>query len=149
MRESDWSSDVCSSDLLERYLEIEKIRFGDRLTVVMDIEDEVLSANVPTLLLQPLVENAARHGIAPRTDPGRIEISARRHNGFLQLTVQDDGPGINGNSSEFLDRGIGLTNTRARLEQLYGESYRFEMRNLSKGGLAVTISIPSDTRIQS
>src|SRR5687767_7440588 len=86
-------------EFLKCYLEIERIRFAERLTVQMDIEPETLDAKLPNLILQPIVENAIRHGISPRTSPGRIEIEARRLNGFLQVQVTDNGPGISSNSN--------------------------------------------------
>ncbi len=126
-------------EFLERYLEIEQIRFQDRLTVKIDIEAEALDARVPNLLLQPLVENAIRHGIAPRASAGRVEITARRDDGRLQVEVRDDGAGID---DDAFKEGIGLANTRARLEQLYGADHRFTMGNRESGGLMVAIEIP-------
>ena len=129
-------------EFLQRYLEIEQIRFGDRLKVQINIEPETLDAMAPNLILQPLVENAIRHGIAPRSAPGRIEIHAKRKNGQLQLQVRDDGAGLPGGKKEALKEGVGLTNTRARLRQLYGTAYRFALHNAEDGGLVVDISIP-------
>lgn len=129
-------------ELLDRYLEIEQTRFRDRLTVEMQIEPETLDARVPNLILQPLVENAIRHGIAPRSAPGRIEISARRDNGTLNLEVRDNGRGIVLDAEAKLKEGLGLSNTRARLEQLYGPSHRFDLENRTGGGLIVSLAIP-------
>jgi LytS/YehU family sensor histidine kinase len=129
-------------EFLESYLEIEQTRFQDRLTVRMEIEPKALDACVPNLILQPLVENAIRHGIAPRAAPGLIEIRARRENGMVQLEVCDDGAGLGLAPLESLMKGIGLSNTRARLEQLYGASHRFELHNREGGGLKVTIELP-------
>ncbi len=126
-------------EFLERYLEIEQIRFQDRLTVKIDIEAEALDARVPNLLLQPLVENAIRHGIAPRASAGRVEITARRDDGRLRIGVLDDGAGLDQNAFK---EGIGLANTRARLEQLYRDDHSFEMANREGGGLVVAIEIP-------
>ncbi len=126
-------------EFLEPYLEIEQTRFQDRLQVGMDIDPAVLDALVPNLILQPLVENAIRHGVAPRSDPGRIEIRARRENESLRLEVRDNGPGLR---QEALQEGLGLANTRARLEQLYGAEHRFELANATEGGLAVTLILP-------
>jgi signal transduction histidine kinase len=126
-------------DFIEPYLEIEKARLGPRLTVQMAIDPAALDASVPNLILQPLVENAIRHGVAPRAEPGRIEISARRDNGFLHLGVHDDGPGIAGTPPA---EGIGLGNTRARLSQLYGTNHRLELTSGPQGGLCVDIAIP-------
>jgi two-component system LytT family sensor kinase len=127
-------------EFLESYLEIEQTRFQDRLTVKVDVDPMALDARVPNLILQPLVENAIRHGIAPRAAAGLIEIRARRQNGMVQLQVCDNGSGLA--SNEGLTKGIGLSNTRARLEQLYGSSHRFELHSGDEGGLTVTVVIP-------
>lgn len=125
--------------LLDRYLEIEQIRFQDRLMVLRDIAPETLTAQVPNLLLQPIVENALRHGIATRSDAGRIAIRAVRINGMLHLEVQDDGPGID---PQTLRTGIGLQNTGARLQQLYGDAQCLQLENAPEGGLRVHIELP-------
>jgi signal transduction histidine kinase len=125
-------------DFIKPYLEIEQARLGPRLSVHLDIDPETMDASVPNLLLQPLVENAIRHGVAPRTGPGRIEIAARRENGHLQLQVRDNGRGLAANYCE----GVGVGNTRARLEQLYGPDHVFAMRNQPDGGLEVTVAVP-------
>jgi signal transduction histidine kinase len=125
---------------LERYLEIETTRFPDRLRVGYAIEPAAREALVPNLLLQPLVENAIRHGIALRSAPGRVEVRAGVAGGRLRLEVQDDGPGMPG--SKPAREGIGLSNTRVRLAQLYGEDHTLEVRNAPRGGLLVRIVIP-------
>ncbi len=131
-------------EFLKCYLEIERVRFQDRLTTRMDIDARTLDARVPYLILQPIVENAIRHGIAPRSSPGRIEILAKRDNGSLRIQVKDNGPGLpdisatEGKARE----GLGLANTRARLRQLYGPTHRFELHNDPAGGLVVTLEIP-------
>lgn len=129
-------------EFLQRYLEIEQIRFGDRLIVQIDVVPATLEALVPNLILQPLVENAIRHGITPRAVPGRIEIHAERENEQLQLRVLDDGAGLPEGKFAALKEGIGLTNTRARLQQLYGAAGRLALHNVAGGGLRVDISIP-------
>jgi two-component system LytT family sensor kinase len=129
-------------DFLERYLEIEQIRFRDRLKVQMEIEPETLDAQVPNLILQPLVENAIRHGIAPRAAPGLIEIRAARRNRQLELEVRDDGPGLPASAPHALKEGVGLANTRARLQQLYGAEYRFALDNAAAGGLVASLALP-------
>ena len=131
-------------EFLRCYLEIEKMRFRDRLSVHINIEPEVFAARVPNLILQPIVENAIRHGIAPRSRPGRIEIYARRQDGVLQVQVTDDGPGlpVNGNSKGILKEGVGLANTQARLQQIYGNAHRLDLANAPLGGLTVTLEIP-------
>jgi LytS/YehU family sensor histidine kinase len=127
-------------DFLDPYLEIERARLGDRLSVDMDVQPAVLDAKVPHMILQPLVENAIRHGIAPRATPGRIVITARGRRDMLDLEVWDDGPGLP--PGRLPNGGLGLTNTRARLEQLYGTNFNFEPRNAPGGGFRVAITIP-------
>ncbi|HWQ33599.1 MAG TPA: histidine kinase [Blastocatellia bacterium] len=128
-------------DALRRYLEIEQIRFQDRLKVRMQIDPALLEAAVPNLILQPIVENAIRHGIAPSSTAGLIEISAQRNADRLELQVRDDGPGLARKSGQFRE-GIGLANTRARLRQLYGETDRLEIASAEGGGVIVKITIP-------
>jgi two-component system LytT family sensor kinase len=127
-------------DFLKRYLEIEQIRFGARLGVKIDAAPDTLAAQVPNLILQPLVENAIRHGIEPHARPGRIEMRARRQGSELTLEVQDNGEGLTGNSAPA--EGVGLTNTRARLRTLYGDAHDFELRTTEQGGLLVRMVIP-------
>lgn len=126
---------------LEQYLEIEQIRFQDRLSVEMHIDPATLDARVPNLILQPLVENAIRHGVATQPEAGLVLISARRDNGQLRLQVRDNGPGLAHSGDGSLE-GVGLTNTRARLEQLYGSDHRFDLVNAEGGGLAVQLAMP-------
>lgn len=131
-------------EFLKCYLEIERIRFQDRLTTHMEIDSLALDARLPNLILQPIVENALRHGIAPRSAPGRIEISAKRNNGSIRIEVRDNGPGLPSAAGSFRE-GLGLSNTRARLERLYGEEHSFELHNAPSGGLVVTLEIPART----
>lgn len=127
-------------DFLRRYLEIEQVRFGPRLKVDFEVAQDTLELPVPNLLLQPLVENAIKHGIAPRKLGGRIEVGARREAGDLRLWVRDNGAG-DGQATR--GSGLGLANTRARLEHLYGERQRFEFGPAPEGGFAVQIRIPA------
>jgi LytS/YehU family sensor histidine kinase len=127
---------------LHRYLEIERTRFRDRLAVETDIDPETLDAEVPNLILQPLLENAIRHGIERRMGAGRIRLAARREGARLLLTIQDDGPGLPPEAELAFRRGIGLANTQARLNQLYGTDQSFELLNRPEGGLEVALSIP-------
>ncbi len=127
-------------DFLTAYLEIEQTRFRDRLSIEMDIAPETLDASVPNLLLQPLVENAIKHGTGARAAAGRIEIAAARHNGALSIEIRDNGRGLP--HPAMLREGVGLRNTRARLVQLYGDSHRFTLRNATDGGTIVAIEIP-------
>ncbi len=129
-------------DFLRKYLEIEQTRFGDRLQVNIDVEPEVLDAPVPNLILQPLVENALRHGIGPRVGVGCVDVNARQVGGTLVLTVRDNGIGLSPDKMHAFHSGVGLSNTRSRLENLYGGRHRFEFQTPPGGGLLVTIVVP-------
>ncbi len=129
-------------DFLSKYLEIEQTRFRDRLTVIFDVQSDTLHALVPNLLLQPLVENAIKHGIGPRPTPGEIAVRARRDGAMLELDVQDNGVGLSAARLTDFNRGVGLSNTRSRLDHLYGSLHRFEFRQPAEGGLLVCIAIP-------
>ena len=129
-------------EFLEKYLEIEQTRFQDRLTVQMEIPAETLDALVPNLILQPLVENAIRHGIAPRAGPGRIEIFARRAGLRLEIEIRDDGRGPGRVDAPDAKEGLGLANTRARLAQLYPGEHVFDLGEAASGGARVRVSIP-------
>ena len=126
---------------LESYLAIEQARFGERLGIRIVAPDDVLDARVPTLILQPLVENALHHGIATRAGPGRVEIRAERHGDMLRLRVTDDGRGLPPAASE----RVGLANTRARLQLLYADRQRFDVRNADTGGVIADIELPWST----
>ena len=128
-------------EVLEKYVEIEQTRFGNRLNVEMHIQPEALAAEVPSLLLQPLVENAIRHGIAPNARPGWIAVHASREDEELVLQVRDSGDGLPPDRLMALNRGVGLDNTRSRLEHLYHARYQFAFTNLERG-FCVTIRIP-------
>jgi two-component system, LytTR family, sensor kinase len=125
---------------LERYLEIEKTRFADRLSVRFDVGPDVLGAHVPAWVLQPLVENAIRHGISRRAGGGCIDVRAWRENGTLRLEVSDDGPGLLDPAGK--SPGIGLANTRARLERLHGRDYGLELANVPGGGARASVRLP-------
>lgn len=129
-------------DFLQRYLDIQQTRFHDRLHVTLDIPSDTLDARVPNQALQPLVENAIRHGLDERTGEGTIEISARETGQVLTVTVRDNGPGIELDGSAVLQEGVGLANTRARLRQLYGPDAALELTNHAQGGTLVTLRIP-------
>jgi len=124
---------------IDRYLDIERTRFRDRLRVEVDAEAEALDAAVPRLILQPIVENALKHGIGSRTDAGSLTISATREHEKLVLRVRDDGPGLRADAPA---EGIGLENTRARIEQLYGGAARLELTEAEPCGLEVSLAIP-------
>lgn len=132
-------------EFLKYYLEIEQVRFQDRLVVDVNVESDTLDAKVPNLIMQPIVENAIRHGIAPRAAAGRIEIRANRENGRVQLKVRDNGPGLP--SRESAREGIGLSNTRMRLQQVYGERFSFDLKNAPGGGVEVTLNLPYEREL--
>lgn len=132
-------------EFLEKYLEIEQMRFHDRLSVNMTIAPDALDASVPNMILQPLVENAIKHGIAPRSSGGRIDINAARSNGHLEIEVSDDGLGVPFGDLDNLPEGVGLSNTRRRLRHLYGNDHRFNLKKIETGGLEVSLEIPFKT----
>jgi signal transduction histidine kinase len=129
-------------EFIQPYLEIEKARLGERLTVKLDIDPEAVDAFVPNLILQPLVENAIRHGIAPFAVAGRLEIKACREQDRLRLEVRDNGPGLSPEQQNNLKAGVGVANTRDRLQQLYGAAHRFAMATSPDGGLVLTMILP-------
>ena len=129
-------------ELLEGYLEIQRVRFGERLALVPDIAPAALDALVPTMLLQPLVENALQHGIEARPGPGRVVVLARREADMLCLRVEDTGPGFQAGAAGSARAGIGLSNTRARLEQLYAGAQSLVCGNLAGEGAFVEVRLP-------
>jgi hypothetical protein len=159
-------------EFVRRYLEIQQTRFGDKLRVEQDIDPLALECTVPTLVLQPLVENAIRHGIEPGEKPGVVRVSAARQKGKLVLTVEDDGVGLAGGCSESggvenpagsqpglpaparsstisAGTGIGLANLRDRLQALYGDGQKLELTPRATGGVAVHVEIPWKSRASS
>jgi two-component system, LytTR family, sensor kinase len=124
---------------LRRYLEIEQTRFGKRLKIDMTVPPETLDAYVPNLILQPTLENAIIHGIEPNARPGHIELVARKEGERLHIEVRDNGSGV---TSGKIEEGVGLSNTRARLQQLYGSDQQFTIANRAEGGAVVTLVIP-------
>ena len=130
-------------ELLRQYLDIEQVRFSDRLRVVYNVDDVALSALVPSFILQPLVENALRHGLAEQLGDALLEISARRLGDALELAVRDNGRGVVAGTTA----GIGLENTRARLATLYGERARLELRTHPQGGTVAVITLPWRTEL--
>lgn len=129
-------------DFVDAYLELQRIRFGDRLQVVMEIAPEALDAKVPNMILQPLVENAVRHGISELRSGGVVGVHAQRSNGTLHISVVNDGPQSSRNGSRSKGTGLGLTNTRSRLLQLYGDTYRLQLNPRAAGGMEVELAIP-------
>ena len=137
-------------DLVERYLEIEEIRFGDRLRVEIEVDPDVSEVPVPYLLLQPLVENAVRHGIAPHAEAGVVRVSARptttQGQKGVELVVADSGSGFPKDPETLLaeSEGVGLANTKRRLETLYGDAHTLELGTAAEGGARVTLQLPLD-----
>src|SRR5256885_1205685 len=130
-------------ELLDHYVAIQEARFGDRLRVTFRVDPRAASAVVPTFMLQPLVENAIRHGVDPSGRVAEIEIAATREGDRLHLAVRDNGPGLNSERKGRNGGGLGIANTRARLLELYGASHRFELTNAPPpGGAVATIEIP-------
>ena len=127
---------------LELYLKLQQIRFSDRLNVSIDAAPETLDALVPNLIIQPLVENAIRHGLGPRVAPGSVSLSAQRIDGRLELTVCDNGVGLPEGWRLANSKGVGLLNTEARLRQLYGADFVLEVRNREQGGVEALLRIP-------
>jgi two-component system LytT family sensor kinase len=131
-------------DFLERYIDIQKVRFSDRLQVDIAIEPAAMEARIPNLILQPIVENAILHGIAPKSGPGRVTVSGRVTEGQLHLEVSDDGPGI-GDGMKRAKEGIGLSNTRERLAKIYGSHGHLSLRSEPGRGVSVQIILPCRT----
>ncbi|MGD2217904.1 MAG: histidine kinase [Gemmatimonadales bacterium] len=124
------------------YVTIEEARFGDRLRVTWDVDERVLEALVPQLVLQPLIENAIRHGVAKDSEAGEVTITVTESGGRLRVTVRDDGPGLSALGATESEAGIGLRNTRERLQQLYGDRQDLTMREAPNGGTEVVIEAP-------
>jgi hypothetical protein len=124
----------------EQYLGIQKVRFADRLEVKVSVPGELMGASVPSLILQPIVENAVKHGIAKRRQGGVIRISASRREEVLTLSVCNDGPALE--AEELGGSGIGSANVRSRLKNLYGDAFRYTMGNAQAGGVEVLVSVP-------
>jgi hypothetical protein len=131
-------------ELLDRYLAIEQARLGSRLRIAREIDSAATAALVPTFVLQPLAENAIRHGLEPRQSPGTITVSARRDGDTLRLTVADDGVGLAADQLTSR-RGIGLANTEARLQALHGPAAKLELHTPPEGGLRVELTLPFRT----
>ena len=127
---------------LESYLEIERARFGARLAIDVAIPEELYEAYVPALVLQPLVENALRHGVGARDAPGRVTIDAHAGGEVLSLCVRDDGPGLSPAAASAPRSGVGLANTRARLARLYGDVSSLVLRNAAGGGAEAIVTLP-------
>jgi LytS/YehU family sensor histidine kinase len=130
-------------ETLKLYLEIEKMRFEDRLRPRFDIDPRVMKARLPSLLLQPLVENAIKYAVTPKEEGAEIAVSARLIGDKVQIAVSDTGPGVHGTKPRpSLSTGVGLANIRDRLAQAFGPDHRFETRSNRGGGFGVDIEIP-------
>ncbi len=130
---------------LNLYLDIEKVRFQDRLELELDIGEKAARALVPSLITQPIIENAIKYAIAPREEGGRIRVSAHVIQGRLVMELEDNGPGLNGDERSQEGRGVGLRNTRERLHQMYADSFSLELTRAQPSGLRVIIGIPYET----
>src|ERR1700733_735300 len=135
-------------EFTRKYLEIQKVRFVERLQCTMNVPSELLPAQVPMLILQPIVENAIKHGIAKRVQGGALRILASRSNGMLTLSVYNDGPSLPA-TSERIHSGIGISNMRTRLQSLYGNNFKLDMQNHGSTGVEVSVSVPfNDAHVQ-
>jgi len=128
-------------EFLQKYLDIQKVRFAERLQLSVDVPKELFAAQVPSLILQPMVENAIKHGIAKRAQGGLIRIAAVRTNGVLTLSVYNDGPRLPADWDE-IRSGIGISNARTRLQSLYGDACKLSLRNQDPGGVEASVSVP-------
>jgi len=128
-------------EFAQKYLDIQKVRFAERLQLSVDVPRELYPAQVPSLILQPMVENAVKHGIAKRAQGGAIRIAASRCDGVLTLRVWNDGPSLPV-GWEMARSGIGMSNVRTRLQSLYGDAFELSMRNQDAGGVEVSVSLP-------
>ena len=133
---------------MQSYFEIERVRFREQVELKLDIEPSTLDAQVPSFLWQPVLENAIRHGIATSETQGRIIFRAKRNNGTLLLEVEDNGTGLplHPHHSHEMREGIGLANTRAILQHIYGSHHRFHVASSSSGGAIATLEIPFATQ---
>ncbi|NQZ09509.1 MAG: histidine kinase [Algicola sp.] len=129
-------------DMTSQYLDIEKLRFGDRLTVIENYAPEVLSTEVPSMILQPLVENAVRHGLEEKEEPGTLTIECMRLADRLLIQIKDDGVGCTFEKDANFHHGIGLTNVKQRLEQMYGTDHVFSLSGKPERGVTVSIELP-------
>jgi two-component sensor histidine kinase len=128
-------------EFVQKYIDIQKVRFADRLHVSVDVPSELYAAQVPSLILQPIVENAVKHGIAKRAQGGAIRIAACRDNGRLTVSVYNDGPGLP-SDWEKARSGVGISNVRTRLQSIYGDAFELLMQNQERSGVRVSLSVP-------
>jgi two-component system LytT family sensor kinase len=128
-------------EFAQKYLDIQKARFAERLQLSLDVPTELFPAQVPSLILQPMVENAVKHGIAKRVQGGAIRIAASRSNDMITLSVYNDGPSLPARWEE-AHSGIGISNVRTRLQGLYGDAFKLSMKNQDRGGVEMSVSVP-------
>lgn len=131
-------------DVLDDYLAIMQVRFEHRLSIRRDVDSSVLDAMVPDMILQPIVENAIKHGVTQRSSPGWVRLEAHRNNDTLLLAVEDNGPGTA--LSDTLPKGVGLNNVRSRLEQMYGDAASLTLTTGSEGGVRAELTLPYHTQ---
>jgi two-component system, LytTR family, sensor kinase len=136
------------AEFIRQYLDIQQLRFSGRLTTHFDIASDTANAEVPAMVLQPIVENAVKYGVLERAGAGSVSLRTWRDNGTLLLQVTDTGPGFSAESTGAIRKGIGLRSTEARLEHVYGQAYRIEYGSSGDGG-AVTISVPFSESVRS
>ncbi|MEJ1974138.1 MAG: ATP-binding protein [Lacunisphaera sp.] len=130
-------------DFIRRYLEIERLRYGEKLLVSLTSRPAAMDVLVPNIVLQPLVENAIKHGISLRTSPGAVQVTAQRAGDRLHIAITDDGPeGHSAPTPARKRQGIGLANSRAQLDKLYGNDYRLEILKRPQGGTVVSLELP-------
>ena len=131
-------------DAIKLYLNIEQTRFGDRLELEFDIDPDCQKIELPSLILQPLVENAVKYAVAPMEAGGKISVCARLDEGFLVVDVTDTGPGINLPRQKVKSAGVGIRNTIDRLTEFYGDNYQLDLDNCPDVGLRVRMKIPTE-----
>jgi len=141
--EGHWVTLAEELDRLGQYLAIEKVRFGDRLTVIEDYESKAMAVKLPSMLLQPLVENAVQHGLGEKESPGTLTIKCQCIADRLKISICDDGVGCNFENHKQYKEGIGISNVRARLKQIYQNDHLFLLSNRQQGGVEVTIEVPT------
>jgi sensor histidine kinase YesM len=129
-------------EFVEKYIQIEQMRFQERLKFKMNIDSDTLDAIVPNMILQPLIENAVKHGITPLKKGGTVELSAYKKKNQLHIKVSDDGVGLPDGEGKFVIKGIGLSNTKARLLHLYKDKQSFEINPNNEKGFVVLLKIP-------
>ncbi|MCI0614541.1 ATP-binding protein, partial [bacterium] len=129
-------------EFVNLYVDIMKARFGEKLDVRLPLDSSLADALVPNFLLQPLVENAIKHNDLEKSVMARVEVSLKQLQNRLEISIADNGPGISTTENTISGKGVGLSNTRSRLQQLYGSNHLFEIKNRTEGGMMVQIILP-------